>query len=80
MNKDYTPLPMTHADACRRISAVCACVYDNGLPKIFDHPYDYEDTDMDWDEHVVAFFRAKLENAYYDTGNVLKDVKSVDKP
>jgi hypothetical protein len=42
--------------------------------------YDYEDTDMDWDEHVVAFFRAKLENAYYDTGNVLKDVKSVDKP
>lgn len=106
MNKDYTPLPMTHADACRRISAVCACVYDNELPKIFDHPflctfdqvyawacefvrdhelghdsvYDYEDSDMDWDEHVVAFFRAKLENAVYDTGLMLKDVKSVDKP
>ena len=106
MNKDYTPLPMTHADACRRISAVCACVYDNELPKIFDHPflctfdqvyawacefvrdhelghdsvYDYDDSAMDWDEHVEWFFRTKLENAIYDSGQMLKDVKSVDKP
>lgn len=106
MNKDYTPLPMTHADACHRISAVCACVYDLGLPKIHDRPflctfdqvyawacefvrdhelghdsvYDYEDSAMDWDEHVQWFFRTKLENAVYDTGQMLKDVKSVDKP
>jgi len=104
MNKNYSSFPMTHADACRRISAVCACVYDLTLDKICDRPflctfdqvyawacefvrdhelgydsvYDYEDAEMDWDEHVNWFFLSKLENAYYDTGGMLKD-KSVDK-
>lgn len=105
MNTHYTSLPMSHAETCKRISAVCACVYDLGLPKIMNHPflctfdqvyawacefvrdhelgehtvYDYEDSDMDWDEHIQHFFNEKLKDAVYDTGQTLRDVKNLDK-